>query len=127
MSIFVSFLCGMSGTFLGNLVSELLGGSCGLELILSLLFTLLLCMIRFLLMRNDYRRVVNVLENIAADAVIMAHKYEAALKDIPRACGYCKHYPDNCDGLDCKNISGINTAWEWRGPCKENGGTADGR
>lgn len=52
---------------------------------------------------------------------------DAAIKDIPRACGYCKHYAHKktheCHSkTPCANISGVNTAWEWRGLCKENGG-----
>ena len=53
---------------------------------------------------------------------------DAAIKDIPRACGYCKNYNDQpkieeskhgtlvtyCE-KECHNISGINTGWEWRG------------
>ena len=44
---------------------------------------------------------------------------DAAVKDIPRACGYCKHYLGdqsfvNCEH-ECMNISGINTGWQWRG------------
>ena len=53
---------------------------------------------------------------------------DAAIKDIPRACGYCKHYisPPKigthehgtlvtyCE-KECHHISGINTGWEWRG------------
>lgn len=52
---------------------------------------------------------------------------DAAIKDIPRACGYCKHYLHSKTHLcrskkPCSNISGINTEWEWRGVCEENGG-----
>ena len=53
---------------------------------------------------------------------------DAAIKDIPRACGYCKHYNDPpkieetkhgmkvsyCE-KECRHISGINTGWEWCG------------
>ena len=58
---------------------------------------------------------------------------DAAIKDIPRACGYCKNYNDPprveesehgtlvtyCE-KECHNISGVNTGWEWRG-VKKNG------
>lgn len=49
---------------------------------------------------------------------------DAAIKDIPRECGYCKHcrYAGGipfCFKKDCKNISGINTGFEWRGVCPE--------
>ena len=53
---------------------------------------------------------------------------DAAIKDIPRACGYCKHYynppifEETAFGIkisycekECHNISGVNTGWEWRG------------
>ena len=49
---------------------------------------------------------------------------DAAIEDIPRACGYCKHFivthngctPDyDCAQNGCMNVSGINTGWEWRG------------
>ena len=55
---------------------------------------------------------------------------DAAIKDIPRACGYCKHYVHSKTHLcrskkPCANISGINTAWEWRGVREENSGEAD--
>lgn len=53
---------------------------------------------------------------------------DAAINDIPRACGYCKHYSDPpkieetelgtkvsyCE-KECHHISGVNTGWEWRG------------
>lgn len=55
---------------------------------------------------------------------------DAAVRDIPRACAYCKYYKITFNGVtpdyDCKNpneclnISGINTGWEWRGVCPEN-------
>lgn len=59
---------------------------------------------------------------------------DAAIKDIPRACGYCKNHNDPpkieesehgtlvtyCE-KECHNISGVNTGWEWRG-VKKNGG-----
>ena len=55
---------------------------------------------------------------------------DAAIKDIPRACGYCKHYAHKktheCHSkTPCANISGVNTAWAWRGLCKENGGAEE--
>lgn len=61
---------------------------------------------------------------------------DAAIKDIPRACGYCKYwdYPpvigNSEDGTiviycekECHNISGVNTGWEWRGVRKNGDGT----
>ena len=58
---------------------------------------------------------------------------DAAIKDIPRACGYCKHYynppvfEETALGIkvsycekDCYNVSEVNAGWEWRGaPPKE--------
>ena len=52
---------------------------------------------------------------------------DAAVKCIPRACAYCKWYgtknggffPDCKNPNGCRNISGINTGWEWRGAQKE--------
>ena len=58
---------------------------------------------------------------------------DAAIKDIPRACGYCKNYNDPpkvktagdstlafiyCE-KECRHISGVNTGWEWRGGKKD--------
>jgi hypothetical protein len=52
---------------------------------------------------------------------------DAAIKDIPRACGYCKHYVHSkmlCRSkYPCAHVSGVNTRWEWRGVCEGNGGT----
>lgn len=52
---------------------------------------------------------------------------DAAVASIPRACGYCKWYgvkhggffPDCKNPNGCRNISGINTGWQWRGVQKE--------
>lgn len=52
---------------------------------------------------------------------------DAAVADIPRACGYCKWFEINRGGNmtdchnpnGCRNISGINTGWEWRGVKEE--------
>lgn len=44
---------------------------------------------------------------------------DAAVADIPRACGYCKYYEENTDqctnSLPCACVSGVNTRWQWRG------------
>lgn len=41
---------------------------------------------------------------------------DAAIAWLPKTCGYCKHYNGlTCNNKDCKNISGVNTGWEWRG------------
>lgn len=52
---------------------------------------------------------------------------DAAVALIPHACAYCKWYgtkhggffPDCKNPSGCKNVSGINTGWEWRGVQKE--------
>ena len=52
---------------------------------------------------------------------------DAAVADIPRACGYCKWFEINLGGNmtechnpnGCMNISGINTGFEWRGVKEE--------
>lgn len=65
----------------------------------------------------------------AADAIetLLAER-DAAVADIDRYCATCKHFlifhnectPDyDCDNPECKNISGVNTGWQWRGPQKE--------
>ena len=71
---------------------------------------------------------------LTADALACIKQLErerdAAIKDIPRACGYCKHYAHRktheCHSkVPCANVSGVNTRWEWRGLCAENGGAED--
>lgn len=55
---------------------------------------------------------------------------DAAVALIPRACAYCKwcgvknggFFPDCKNPNGCRNISGINTGWEWRGVQKEDNG-----
>ena len=71
-------------------------------------------------------------EGLCIDALAYIERLEAerdaAIKDIPRACGYCKHYndppkiEDTKHGMkvsycekECRHISGVNTGWEWRG------------
>ena len=52
---------------------------------------------------------------------------DAAVALIPRACAYCKWYgtkhggfhPDCKNPNGCRNVSGINTGWQWRGVQKE--------
>ena len=54
---------------------------------------------------------------------------DAAVALIPRACAYCKWYgtkhggfhPDCKNPNGCRNVSGINTGWQWRGVQKEDG------
>lgn len=76
----------------------------------------------FVLHQSD---VIELLIGALRDALA---EREAAIKDIPRACGYCKHWNDSpmiensehgtlvvyCE-KECHNISGVNTGWEWRG------------
>lgn len=64
---------------------------------------------------------------LKAELETVKRERDAAIKDIPRACGYCKHYAHRktheCHSKKpCANISGVNTALEWRGLCEENGG-----
>ena len=62
-----------------------------------------------------------------ADALAYIQQLEAerdaAVALIPRACAYCKWYgtkhggfhPDCKNQNGCRNVSGINTGWQWRG------------
>ena len=64
---------------------------------------------------------------LKAELETVKRERDAAVRDIPRACGYCKHYAHRktheCHSKKpCANISGVNTAWEWRGLCESNGG-----
>lgn len=74
-------------------------------------------------------KAADVIERLSAELEQVKRERDAAVKDIPRACGYCKHFkhdveccdiPGCCDNPDCWNISGVNSGWEWRGVCKEN-------
>lgn len=57
----------------------------------------------------------------AAESAAETYKRErdAAIADIPRACGYCKHYVESThqctNSLPCAHVSGVNTRWQWRG------------
>lgn len=66
---------------------------------------------------------------VKAELAAVKRERDAAVRDIPRACGYCKHYeitfngatPDHdCKNPECYNISGVNTGWQWRGVCPDN-------
>ena len=46
---------------------------------------------------------------------------EAIMKDSEQGCDYCKNYADDC-GTRCR-CTWDDCKPEWRGPCKENGGT----
>ena len=70
--------------------------------------------------RNIFRDAATAIETLLAER-------EAAVKDIERCCATCKHFlifhngctPDyDCDNPECKNISGVNAGWQWRGPQK---------
>ena len=70
------------------------------------------------------------IDNLCEQLELVKRQRDAAIKDITRACGYCKHYVYGKTHLcrskkPCANISGVNTAWEWRGLCAENGGAED--
>lgn len=57
----------------------------------------------------------------AAESAAETYKRErdAAIADIPRACGYCKHHVESThqytNSLPCAHVSGVNTRWQWRG------------
>ena len=81
--------------------------------------------------RCNYLEIGDCVNKMCRDALAYIKRLErerdAALRDIPPACGYCKHFLGydhlpNCDGRNCIHISGVNTGWEWRGVCEENGG-----
>ena len=62
----------------------------------------------------------NELDKAHGELFIEYHKVQkqrdAAIAWLPRTCGYCKHYNGlTCNNKDCRNISGVNTGWEWRG------------
>ena len=62
----------------------------------------------------------NELDNAHGELFIEYHKVkkqrDAAIAWLPKVCGYCKHYNGlTCNNKDCRNISGTNTGWEWRG------------
>lgn len=84
---------------------------------------------------EDHRSVdadaADMIERLSAELEKAKRERDAAVNDIPRACGYCKHFktdveccdiPGCCDNPDCWNISGVNSGWEWRGVCEENSG-----
>ncbi len=60
-----------------------------------------------------------MLEQAQAMLGTRTRERDAAIADIPRACGYCKHYVDSTNqctnSLPCACVSGVNTRWEWRG------------
>ena len=62
----------------------------------------------------------NELDNARGKLFMEYHKMkkqrDAAIACLPKSCGYCKHYNGlSCNNNDCRNISGVNTGWEWRG------------
>ena len=62
----------------------------------------------------------NELDNAHSELFIEYHKVkkqlDSAIACLPRACGYCKHYNGlTCNNKNCRNISGVNTGWEWWG------------
>ena len=66
-------------------------------------------------------------EQLEEKCHLLERERDAAVDDIPRACGYCKWFEVNLGGNmtechnpnGCRNISGINTGWEWRGVKEE--------
>lgn len=88
----------------------------------------------------DYKELIKKLrekggcncECLQAATVIetLLEERDAAVADIDRCCATCKHFlilrdgctPDyDCGNPECKNISGVNTGWQWRGLQKEGG------
>lgn len=75
---------------------------------------------------KNYRNYTFNLKDLLADALAyilqLERERDAAVQCIPRACGWCKHVIDyglsntpGCKNPECRNISGINTGWQWRG------------
>lgn len=74
--------------------------------------------------------ILQAISQVKSELAAVKRERDAAVKDIARACGYCKWYEITHNGCtpdhDCKNengclnISGTNTGWEWRGVCPEN-------
>jgi hypothetical protein len=66
-------------------------------------------------------------EHLEAKCQQLERERDAAVADIPRACGYCKWFEVNLGGNmtechnpnGCRNISGSNSGWEWRGVKEE--------
>lgn len=66
------------------------------------------------------QRAADTIERLAADLERVTKERDAAIKDIPRACGYCRDFLGedklpHCENWSCKNVSGTNTEWQWRG------------
>lgn len=72
----------------------------------------------------------NIFQLEAADAIEqLVKERDAAVADIQPVCGCCKWFRDYGDVAGCfcpkpcRNISGVNTMWEWRGVQEEENGT----
>lgn len=72
---------------------------------------------------------LHVASQVKAKLALAVLQRDAAVRDISRACEFCKHHetsfngatPDHdCKNPECYNISGVNTGWQWRGVCAEN-------
>lgn len=63
---------------------------------------------------------IDAIEQLSTKCRQLETERDAAVDDIPTACGYCKWFRD-CGEVGCfcpkpcTNISGVNTMWEWRG------------
>ena len=65
---------------------------------------------------------IQLLEDALAYIQQLEAERDAAVALIPRACAYCKWYgtkhggfhPDCKNPNGCRNVSGINTGWQWR-------------
>lgn len=69
-----------------------------------------------------------MVEKLSADRDAWKRRAEAAVNDMAKCCAVCKYDAGSMcvNSNGCRNVSGTNTGWEWRGPCKENGGASDG-
>ena len=73
-----------------------------------------------------YYDAIDVIEQLLSENAKLKAERDAAIADIPTACGYCKWFEQkwlsNGDFIGdchcprpCDNVSGANTQWEWRG------------
>lgn len=69
----------------------------------------------------------DAIEQLGKDNAVLTKERDAAVADIQPVCGCCKWLRDYGDVAGCfcpkpcRNISGVNTMWEWRGVQEENG------
>lgn len=78
-------------------------------------------------LESAHAELLTKIKQLDAKCHQLERERDAAVADIPRACGYCKWFEINLGGNmtechnpnGCRNISGINTGWEWRGVKEE--------